>query len=57
MGSLLTTFITFAEDHLVFEIVVAHTEKKIVSGGVSEDIPEVCSYPINVIQRAYLAKQ
>lgn len=57
MGSLITTYITFGEDHLIFEVVAAQTENKLVSGGLSEDIPAVNSYPINVVQRAVLFKE
>ncbi|GEQ86915.1 hypothetical protein ULMS_24230 [Patiriisocius marinistellae] len=55
--SLLTTFITFEEDHLLFEIIFVQTEKKWKSGGTQEKIPEVFSYPIQVIQQATLLKQ
>ena len=55
--SLLTTFITFNENDLVFEIVATNTKQKMVSGGQDEDTPEVFSYPINVVQRAVLIKQ
>ncbi len=57
MNSLLTTFITFEENHLVFEIVATNTENKKTSGGQSNEIPQVISYPINIVQRAVLYKQ
>ncbi|MGK0386527.1 MAG: hypothetical protein ACI849_001144 [Patiriisocius sp.] len=56
-GSLLTTFITFEKDHMIFEIVYLDTSKKNITGGTSEEIPEVISYPILVVQRAVLKKQ
>jgi len=55
--SLLTTFITFEKDHLLFEIVYSDTSKKETSGGQEEDVPVVTSYPISVVQKAYLIKQ
>lgn len=55
--SLLTTFITFNNNDLVFEIVATNTTQKMVSGGQDEETPEVFSYPINVVQRALLIKQ
>ena len=57
MDSLLTTFVTFYDDHLVFEIVMTNTQNKVISGGQEKDIPEVISYPIAVIQKAVLNKQ
>lgn len=57
MDSLLTTFITFEKDHLIFEIVVTNTKKKNVSGGQNDSIPKVSSYPIHVVQKARLIKQ
>jgi len=55
--SLLTTFITFEEDHLLFEIVYSNTSKKEMSGGQNDSIPAVISYPLHVIQKAKLIKQ
>lgn len=56
-GSLLTTFITFESDHLLFEIIFSDITKKQTSGGQEKDIPEVFSYPISVVQKARLIKQ
>ena len=56
-GSLLTTFITFEKDHLIFEIIATQTENKNISGGQDEATPEVISYPISTVQRARLIKQ
>ena len=55
-GNLLTNFITFHKDHLIFEIIFANTSEKIKSGKTTEEIPEVISYPIKVVQRAVLNK-
>ncbi len=57
LDSLLTTFITFNDKDLIFEIVATNTAQKMVSGGQDEDTPEVFSYPINVVQKAVLLKQ
>jgi hypothetical protein len=56
-GTLLTTFITFEEDHLIFEIIATQTKNKNISGGQDEATPEVISYPISTVQRARLIKQ
>ncbi len=55
-GSLLTTFITFEEDHLIFEITVATRENKEVTYA-TEDQTEVIAYPIGIRQKAVLIKQ
>lgn len=57
LDSLLTTFITFNNKDLIFEIVATNTKQKMVSGGQDEETPEVFSYPINVVQKAILIKQ
>ena len=56
-GSLITTYITYGDDQLVFEVVATQTKDKTVSGGISEEIPEVYSYPVGLVQRAFLFKQ
>jgi hypothetical protein len=56
-GTLLTTFITFETDHMIFEIVAARGENKKTSGGQTDSIPRVISYPISTVQRAILYKQ
>ena len=56
-GTILTTFITFEEGHLVFEIAASNRENKNISGGQNEASPEVISYPITTVQRAELIKQ
>ena len=56
-GSLLTTYISFGDDHLIFEVVAAQTESKLISGGLSDEIPEVFSYPVGVVQSAILFKE
>lgn len=55
--SLLTTFITFEKDQLLFEIVYSNTSKKGLSGSENDSIPLVTSYPLHVIQKATLLKQ
>lgn len=57
MNNLLTTFITFEKDHLIFEIAVSNTSTKKISGGQNDSIPKVTSYPIKIVQRARLIKQ
>ena len=57
MDNLLTTFIVFNDEHLVFEIVVTDTKQKNSSGGQDKDTPEVISYPITGVQKAVLNKQ
>jgi hypothetical protein len=56
-GTLLTTFITFEADRLIFEITAMQLADKKLSGGQEEAIPSVSSYPVNTIQRAVLFKQ
>lgn len=56
-GTLITTYISFGDDQLIFEVVAAQIENKTVSGELSEDIPEVFSYPVGVVQRAILFKE
>jgi hypothetical protein len=56
MGNLLTTFITFNEDHMVFEIVVSN-RKEVNITHATADSTEVSSYPISTVQRAVLQKQ
>ena len=55
--TLLTTFITFETDHLVFEIVATPKAKKRVTHANDEAKTEVISYPITTVQRAVLQKQ
>lgn len=56
-GNLLTTFITFEEDHLLFEITFA--DKSNVRSSEVENQPEnkVLSHPISTIQKGKLIKQ
>jgi len=56
-GTLLTTFITFEKDHLIFEIIATNKEERKITGGQNEVTPEVISYPITTVQRAILFKQ
>lgn len=55
--NLLTTFITFEKDHMVFEIVFAPKDRKNVTYAEGEDKTKVISYPITTVQRAVLQKQ
>ena len=56
-GGLLTTTERFYEDHMLFEITYSTKSKALVSGGTSDEIPEVLAYPISTIQKAKLIKQ
>ncbi len=56
-NSLLTTFITFEKDQMVFEIVFASTANKNITFANNEERTEVISYPISTVQRAILIKQ
>ena len=56
-GNLLTTFITFEKDHMIFEIAVTNTAEKQRSYTDDEEKTEVISYPITTVQRAVLQKQ
>ena len=55
--TLLTTFITFEKDHLIFEIIATKKENGTLSGGQNDETPQVISYPITTVQRAMLIKQ
>jgi hypothetical protein len=56
-GSLLTTFITFASDHMVFEIVATNIEDKRITFPDEDPATKVISYPVSTVQRAVLQKQ
>ena len=56
-GTLLTTFITFHADHLIFEIIAAPIAQKRLSYSENEPKTEVISYPVAAVQRAVLQKQ
>ena len=56
-GNLLTTTERFYEDHMIFEITFSNTQQKTTTGGTSDEVPEVHSYPITVVQKATLLKQ
>lgn len=56
-GGLLTTTERFNKDYMIFEITYSAKSKALVSGGISEEIPEVLAYPISTIQKAKLIKQ
>ena len=54
--NLLTTFITFQSDFIIFEIVVANRQSALKTVEKEEGI-EVVSYPVFTRQRAQLFKQ
>jgi len=56
-GSLLTTTERFFKDYMEFQITFSNTKQKKITGGISDQIPEVVSYPITVVQKARLVKQ
>lgn len=56
-GTILTTFITFESDHMVFEIVATNRKDSRTTYAENEDKTEVISYPISTVQRAVLKKQ
>lgn len=56
-GNMLTTFITFEKDHMIFEIAVTNTAEKQLSYANDEEKTKVISYPISAVQRAVLQKQ
>jgi len=55
--NLLTTFITFEKNAMIFEIVVTNKTEKRITYTDDEDKTQVISYPITTIQRAVLQKQ
>lgn len=55
--NLLITTERFYEDKMIFEIVFSGKNLEEKSGGLSEEIPEVISYPVTVTQKATLIKQ
>jgi len=59
MGNLLTTTTELRGDNLVWEIISGSLENTISTGNAidgRDTIPEVKSYPISVMQRAFLSK-
>ncbi|MBL4662832.1 MAG: hypothetical protein JKY22_04595 [Flavobacteriaceae bacterium] len=56
-NNLLTTFITFEKDHMIFEIAVTDKTEKQISYADDEEKTKVISYPISTVQRAVLQKQ
>lgn len=56
-GTILTTFITFEKDHMIFEIATAQRENSNISTAKNEGQTEVISYPVTTVQRAVLIKQ
>ena len=56
-GNMLTTFMTFYSDHLIFEITFADLSEVNISKVDNTDGAEVSSYPISTIQTARLNRQ
>ncbi|MEP2936220.1 MAG: hypothetical protein ABJM06_12565 [Gilvibacter sp.] len=56
-GNLITTTERFYEDFMDFEITMIKSETPKMTGGTSEEIPPVKSFPLQVIQKARLIKQ
>ncbi len=56
-GNILTTTERFYKDSMDFEITFANKAEQTKSGTAGEDATEVISYPISVLQKAYLKKQ
>ncbi|MFT7071138.1 hypothetical protein [Patiriisocius sp. Uisw_017] len=54
---MLTKFITFFENRLLFKITFTKLAQKNTIGGVSKETPEVFSYPITTVQQAVPLKQ
>ena len=55
-GSLLTTQLTFEDDHMIFEITFSRKETANKSGTTDDSAIEVLSYPITTIQKGILKK-
>ena len=55
--NLLITTERFYDDKMIFEIVFSGKNLEEKSGGLSEEIPEVISYPVTVTQKATLIKE
>ena len=57
-GNLITTREEFFTDgRMIFEITMVQTAAPVLTGGTSDDIPEVKSYPIRVVQKAFLTRR
>ena len=56
-GNLITTTERFYHDFMDFEITMVKSEAPKMTGGTSEEIPPVKSFPLQVIQKARLIKQ
>ena len=56
-GNLITTTERFYNDSMDFEITMVKSEAPKMTGGTSDDIPPVKSFPIQVVQSAKLIKQ
>lgn len=56
-GNFLSTRMEFFKDSMLFEILFSPTKNKTITGGSSNEIPEVFGFPISVVQKAILIKQ
>lgn len=55
-GGLLTSVIQFQETYVDFSITYSAKNQSVTTGGSSDDIPEVISYPVGSVQKARLVK-
>lgn len=55
-GGLLTSVIRFYGDEAELDITYSAKNRAVTTGGLSEDIPEVITYPIGTVQKARLVK-
>ena len=56
-GNFLSSRLHFKKDTLDFEILFTKIKNKIITGGISKEIPKVYGYPISTVQKAILKKQ
>lgn len=56
-GNLVTTTERFYSTHMEFEVTMVKIEEPNLTGGTSDEIPEVRSYPVRVYQHAVLSKK
>ncbi len=55
-GGLLTSTIEFKDSYAEFQITHSSKKNALVTGGISDEIPKVISYPIGTVQKAKLFK-
>ena len=56
-GNLVTTTERFFPNHMEFEVTMVKIDSPNLTGGSSDEIPEVKSYPVRVYQKAVLERQ